>query len=451
MRKIKGRFKLLVYACSAIGVNLLGAIMSSYLCSAILVGGFNPEQIPYHTFAGKDLVVAGVWAVFALIAKILDGVIDIPMASFTDNLRSKWGRRRPTILLGLSVLIASYPLFLLIPVNGESIWNTIYYGVILCIFYTSYTLTLVSYYATFTEIVETREERNFISNVKSVCDIFYFIIVYVLVAAMLKGLNIRPVALICLPAAFTMLIPLFMIKEESTLKADMEREKTVNLWTSLKYTFKNKDFIKWMIVYSFLTFGVQLFLGGINEYFSYTGMSMMFIMMACFAPVPFTLFIYNFLIKKKGFRFAFRYILAIFAISMTCLFGVSFLEAGTTKLILSIVGGFIGSFSIGALFSVAYSVPSQLAAEDEERTGISHSAMYFAVQGLFAGVAAGIATGVVLTALKATSVASEGMGFPHGSMTYLTLIGAAACMVAFVLMFFLPKSLDNIGRNKEEE
>ena len=79
---------------------------------------------------------------------------------------------------------------------------------------------------------------------------------------------------------------------------------------------------------------------------------------------------------------------------MTGVFFVGmFVADAMTKMILSIVGGVIISFAIGALFSVAYSIPAQLAAEDEDKTGISHSAMYFAVQGLFSGVATGIATG----------------------------------------------------------
>ena len=72
-------------------------------------------------------------------------------------------------------------------------------------------------------------------------------------------------------------------------------------------------------------------------------------------------------------------------------------QAGALKAILSIVAGLCCSLAVGALFSVAYSVPAQLAAEEQEKTGISNSAMYFAVQGLFAGVATGLGTGIVLS------------------------------------------------------
>ena len=442
MRKLTNKWKMFLYAIGGMGVNMLNLMVNSYLCSALIASGFNPSVVPFQTFLGRDLVIAGVWAVFGVVAKIIDGVIDVPMASFTDNLKTRFGRRRPALIIGLVPMILAYVLFTLVTPNptGATLLNTVFYGVTLCVFYSFYTLTMVTYYATFTEIVDTQEERNFMSNVKSVCDILYFILGYVVVRAMLNGMNVRPVSMIVLPIVLTMLIPLLLIKESSTKDGVISRDGeetsvSVNLFKSIAYTFKNKDYILWMVVYSFMTFGVQLFLSGINEYFSVAGMNMMFVMMAAFAPVPFTLLIYNKLTKKLGFGFSYRYTLVIFAVGMAAMFAVSYLEAGTLKTILAIVTGLISSFGIGAMFSVAYSVPSELAAEEEKRTGISNAAMYFAVQGLFAGVASGIGGQAVLTLMKTNNV-----------VKYLTLVCAIAVLVAFALSFLLPKSVTQMGK-----
>ena len=451
MNKIKGRGKLILYAASGMGVNLLNTMVGSYLCSALLTGGFGEAAIPYQTFEQTNLVIPGafgLWAIMALAAKIIDGVIDIPMASVSDNLRTRFGRRRPAILAGLVGVIFFYTMFTLVtPIHGRmTVLNTVYYGVILCLFYTTYTLTMVSYYATFTEFIENERDRNLVANAKSVFDILYFIIGYVLVAALLKGLNIRVVAMIVLPLSLLMLIPLFMIKEKDLRKdrEGVEIEPKINLFRSMGYTFKNRDFIIWMLVYSIMTFGVQLFLGGINEYFSKTGMSMMIVMACSFAPVPFTLIIYNKILRKHGFAVAFRYTLLTYAIGMTAMFGVANLAAGTVKTVMAIVVGLISSLSIGSLFAVAYSVPSQLAADEEARTGQSNSAMYFAVQGLFSAVAAGIATGPVLTGLK-------GDGEGQSAMIYMTLICAAAMLAAFALTFILPKTVRSMGKDKKDK
>ena len=452
MRKLNRKWQMLLYACSGFGVNLLNLMMGSYLCSALLIGGFKGDAILYQTYNGSNLVVAAAWATFVLIAKIIDGVIDIPMASFTDRLQTRFGRRRPSIIIGMVPMIAAYLLFLVIPhPQGESWLNTIYYGVILCVFYSFYTLTMVTYYATFTEIVETEDERNFMSNVKSVCDIFYFILGYVVVRAMLNSMNVRPVALIVLPLVLTMTIPLFMIKEPSTKgKVVLDNgTRTVNLLESLKYTFKNRAFILWMIVIFFMNFGVNLFLGGINEYFSFTGLNMIFIMACSFAPVPFTLILYNRIIKKKGFGFAFRYVLLTYGAGMVCMFFVGLInpELNTLRTVLSIVSGIICSFAVGALFAVAYSVPSQLAADEEQETGVSHSAMYFAIQGVFSGVATGLAQGVVLVALKKASEGHTGLA----AMSFMTLICGLGMLVSFICTFFLPRQITHIGLPDKNE
>ncbi len=443
MRKLRSRFSIGLYACSGFGINLLNIVMGSYLCSALLIGGFGTENaILNQTYLGKDLVIAALWGTFVLIARVLDGIIDIPMAAFTDKLRSRFGRRRPSLIIGLVPLLISYVLFLAIPdKSGVSLLNTVYYWIILCVFYSFYTLTMTTYYATYTEIVDNESDRRFLSNVKAVCDIIYFIVGYVAVRAMLNGNNIRNVALMILPIAATMLIPLFMIKEPSNLDENNVTYKTVGLVGSLKHTFKNRAFVLWMIVHSFMQFGVQLFLGGINEYFSSVGMNMIFVMMATFAPVPFAFILYNRFVRKRGFGFGIRYTFIMFGIGMLCIFGVSFIQASTLKTVLAIASGVVCAFAVGAIFASAYSIPSQLAAEEEARTGISNSAMYFAVQGLFDGVASGIGAGLVLTALKQASLGKE-----PGPIIYLTLIAGLATLFAAFLTIILPKSVLNIGK-----
>ena len=204
------------------------------------------------------------------------------------------------------------------------------------------------------------------------------------------------------------------------------------------HTFKNKNYVLWMVVYAFMTFGVQLFLSGINEFFSVTGMSMMFVMASSFAAVPLTLLLYNAITRKFGFGVSFAYTLIIYAAGMVAMYFIGTMAQGAAKTVASIIGGVISSFAIGQLFSVAYSVPAQLAADEEKKTGISNSAMYFAVQGLFSGVASGIGGTAVLTLLKETN-----------NVKYMTLLCAAGMIVALICMIFLPKSVKMMGKKEK--
>lgn len=443
MKKLDKKWQLILYGCAGLGLNMMNMIVGSYLCSALLVGGFD-KNVEHWTYLNRDLVIAGIWATLILVVKIFDGIIDIPLSNFTDNLRTRWGRRRPAILIGLIPTILSYVLFLF-PIHSKaSLANTIWFGAILAIYYASYTLTMVTYYATYAEILKDEKDQVFVSNTKSICDVVYFSLSFALVPVFVgMGINIRYVALMFLPLSATMLIPLFLIKENSTKDGAFKegetlvKEKPVNFVTGFIYAIKNKHFVFWLFIASVMNIGLQLFLSGINEFFSTTGLDMTFVMASAFAPVPFTLMLYNKLIKKKGLSFAFRYALLIFSAGMALMFFCPMLPE---KLMLpyAIFCGITVSFGIGAFFSITYTVPAHMASEVNAKGNINMSSMFFAVQGLFEGVAAGIASGPILVFLK-----------QNGLISITTVLVAFFCMAAFTMAFFLPKSVALLGKKEK--
>ena len=445
MKTLDKKWQLILYGCAGLGLNMLNMIVGSYLCSALLVGGFK-DHVESWTYLNKDLVVAAIWGVLLFIVKTFDGIIDIPLSSLTDNLCTRWGRRRPAILIGLVPLLVAYVLFLF-PLNPyASVANTIWFASLLAVFYGAYTLTMVTYYATFAEILKDEHDRVFVSTVKSICDVVYFSLSFALVPVFVSmGVNIRVVAAMFLPLAATMLIPLFMIKENSTRPGDapkyphtMQSVERVNFLQSLLYAMKNKHFVFWLMIVSVMNVGLQLFLGGINEFFSSAGLNMTFVMASAFAPVPFTLILYNKIVKRKGLKFAFQYILLVFSVGMSLMFFCRMLDP-SIMLPVAIGCGIIVSFVIGAFFSVAYTVPAHLAAIENEKGSVCTSSMYFAVQGLFEGIAAGIATGFILVYLK-----------QNEWISIMTILVAIFCMAAFIMAYFLPKSIKYLGKEKQD-
>lgn len=444
MEKITSRKKLLLYGCSGLGVNMLNLIVGSYLCSGLLTGGF-VEHIESWTYLNKDLVVAALWGFLVFATKLIDGIIDVPFASFTDNLKTRWGKRRPSIVIGFIPMIIAYVLFLFPLTDGESYLNTVWFGLLLGVFYCFYTLTMLTYYATFAEVVSNEQDMVFLSNTKSVCDVIYFSLGYALVPVFVSlGVNIRYVALIFLPLSLLMFIPLFLLKEKPTNVKDNSIDtsntpKALKLTEAIVCSFKNKSFIYWMCTAAVMNFGLQLFLGGINELFSSTGLNMTVVMASSFAPVPITITVYNKFVKKFGLGFAYRYILTVFSIGMIIMYICNINSHNMTELALTavaILGGIFVSFAIGAFFSVTYTVPSHLAQKEFERTGNGVASMYFAVQGLFEGASAGLATGIVLVTLKDYKIIS-----------LLPIIVAIACGVAFAMSFAFPRTISLLGKN----
>lgn len=440
MQKITSRKKLAIYGCSGLGVNMLNIIMGSYLCSALMTGGFD-AHIESWTYLNKTLVVAGLWAFLRFIAKAFDGLIDLPLATFADKLHVKFGRRKTAILIGLIPTVISYCLFL-IPLNPyESILNTVWFGGLLIIFYACYTLTMLTYYATFSEVCANESDALFLSNSKSICDVVYFSLSFALVPVFISlDVNIRLVALIFLPLVLSMLIPLFMLKEDGNGDGEDEVE-PLTLKSALSVSFKSKSFVYWMFTISVMTIGLQLFLGGINELFSSTNLNMTVVMASSFAPVPLTILAYNAIVKKFGLGLGYKFVLVIFSLGM-CIMLLCYAIAGTVAPIvltlIAVFGGIFISFSLGAFFSITYIVPTNLAQRQLSENGNSISSMYFAVQGLFEGIAAGIATGPILTLLKDKDV-----------IYLLPVVVIVCCVIALVMSFFFPDDIKYMSKNVE--
>lgn len=442
MKKFTSKKQLILYGCSGLGINMLSLFMGSYLCSALQVGGF-VDNVEQWTYLNKDIVVYALWTVLAFFAKALDGFIDLPFAYLIDKINTKFGRRKTGLLIGVIPTIITFVLFL-IPLNDSAtILNTVWFGVILCLFYSFYTLTMLTYYATFREVCATEKDVMFLSNVKSIFDVVYFSLGFALIPIFIgMKLNIRMVALIFLPLSLTMLIPFFMLKEDRSDKS-LEVSERITLMDSFKCSLKNKTFIYWMCTISIVTIGLQLFLGGINEVFSSTGLNMTVVMASSFAPVPLTIMAYNKFMKKRGLGFAYRFVLTVFAIGMLVLLFCYFNPFNLTPLglhIVAVLGGIFISFSIGAFFSITYSVPSNIAELEYKRTGKTVSAMYFAVQGVFEGVAAGIATGVILVALK-----------NFDCIWLLPIIASLTCVIGFMMTFGFNKDISLMGKELKED
>ncbi len=454
MGKIE-RKKLPLYAFAGFGPNLMNLILSAYLIDALSTAGFL-KNIENWTYANKTLVLTVLFSIFVLIARVVDGIADVPLASFTDTLKTKWGKRRPAILLGYIPLIISFLLFCFPLENVEhSLKNTIWFGLLLIVFFTAYTLTLVTYYGTYSEITKTDSDRQYLANWKAFFDTIQYSLGYALIPLMIGGLNIRMIALYMSPLMLTMLIPFFLLKERSTLPKDVAlraddeiKEEEVPLLESIKLTLSNRAFLMWIVVFGIFFFGLQMFLTGQNVLASgpmgLSSWQITIVNSGAFAPVPLMLYFYRKVMKKKGFRFAFQTAMASFGVAML-FFGAAYIvwiPNEMIRLAIGATGALIGSYGIGAFFSAPYAILSQIAADELKETGKSHPAMYFAIQGLFTAIAGAISTSLVWLNLKEIKLADNEFFGAH----LMPFIVMATCIIAIIVANYMPKEYDQMGK-----
>ncbi|OJX40520.1 MAG: hypothetical protein BGO78_05895 [Chloroflexi bacterium 44-23] len=394
-----------LYGIGGLGPGFMYQVVLTYLLYY-----YRPAQARIEAGA-LVLAPAAAYAIGMFIARALDGLVDLPIASWTDNFRSRWGRRRPMMVIGLIPLIISYILLWYPPFTGSNLtpeghWaNAVYVAVVSSIYFFFQTFIIVPYLASLSEIVPDEQSRVRVASWQTVFNTIAYVLTFVVAPMMFQKFGVRGTALLLLPGILTFLGPIFVIKENpdpESLKQSKERE--VPLLQSIKMTLSNKTFLIYISCVATFYFGLQFFLGGI----AFMGVDMMGLkesqlgMMnaAAFAPVPIMLIIFNLISKKKGAKFAFRIALLVFAFAML-IFALSWekFNLPISPLSMGMIAGVVASFSIGAFFTIPYAFPAQIAAIDAKETGKDRAGMFFAVQGVvnqFVGSLAGSILAILL-------------------------------------------------------
>ena len=462
MRKLK-RWQIPLFAFASFGPCMLSTIISVYLVDALQIEGFGSD-VANWTFAGKTIIAVGLFSVMKAISSIMDGLTEVPCATIVQNLKTRWGKRRPAILVGTVVLTLAYILFCFpITLEENSVANSIWFGILLTLFVSFFTLAINALFGTYAEITANDNDRLLLTNVKAAFDTIQYSIAYALIPVFIGfNINIRHIGLYMAPLSLTMLIAIFLIKENSSLPGAVAKygdnagetveEKPIGVVEGLKMTLGNKAFRAWLVIHGCFNLGLQMFLSGQNVLISgpmgLNGFQIAIINSSAFAPVPLMLILYRKIMSAKGYRFAFQTALDSFALGMLfmCIAYVQWIPDTMVRMILGATGGVVSSYGIGAFFSAPTAMPTQIAAEEKKRTGRSHPSMYFAVQGIVNSLVAAIGPSLIWVNLRNVSLNGNDLFGAH-AMTYLVML---FCVLAILACKLLPKEYDELGRKEKK-
>ena len=495
---LNNTWKELLFSASGFGPNLLMVLMGAYFTDAV-----NPAALKVgdlQAIGTACYIMPLLFPILWALAKIFDGLIDIPLAALTDGLKTKWGRRRPPILVCFIPMCLSY-IMCWNPIFGEAesarLANTIWIVCWALVFFATYTMSLIAYYGSLSTVCSTDNQRLRVSSFKSFFDTISYCLVYALVPLVLEGLNmhIDKFAMLLVPLMVTMLIPVFMIKEGDRFEkkaleegydiTPLAEEEKVGIVESIKLTFTNKPFIKWCIVNCCSFFGLQMFLVAMNAMIlggmGMNGTQMAILNTCAFAPVPLMLYMFNKLKQRKGIRFAYQTCLLSFAFCILTFDIASVYVMGNDNLamqmIIGCIGGVIGSWAIGSFFMMPYMIPAQISSVEEKLTGKNHSAMYFAAQAFTTSIVSAIASSLVYENIKMLFISKSAKGIVRAlnvteaalkfnvqeadvfnlGVLLVPIIVCVFCIIGFVFTFKMPKNFSaeevskEIGLEKEYE
>lgn len=471
VNSLNKKWKEFLFAFSGFGPNLLMVLMGAYFTDAMNPAAMGEHQAVQTIAAGVCFISPAVFPILFALSKAFDGIIDIPFAHVADTLSTKWGRTRPVIAVCFLPMVLAYAM-LWIPIGGaeRQMLNTIWIFIWCIIFFSTYTMSLISFYGSLSTVCVDEPQRLRVSGYKAFFDTISYCLVYALVPVILQGtgLHIDKFAFISLPLMLTMLIPLFLIKEGEKYGYPENRgeiPQKISLLESLKLTFKNRIFLSWTAVNCCTFFGLQMFLVGMNAMIiggmGFNGLEMALCNTCAFAPVPVMLYFFNKLKAKKGVRFTYQTCLLAFAVAiMSFFFASTFVTGGNKPLqyVIACTGGVVGSWAIGSFFMMPYLATSQISSVEEQLTGKNHSAMYFAANAVTTSIVGAISGSLLYESIKNTFTTKSGgivwatnlqdaasklgvaeeQAFNFGTLV-VPFIVCAVCILGFFLAFLMPK------------
>lgn len=422
VRSLDKKWKEFLFAFSGFGPNLLMVLMGAYYSDALNPSALEAGEGFQAIIPGFCFILPALFPVLYALAKVFDGIIDIPFAHVTDTLSTKWGRRRPAIAVCILPMILSFLMCWILPVAEEnSLFNTIWVVAWSFVFFATYTMCLIAFYGSLSTVCTDEPQRLRVSGYKSFFDTISYCLVYALVPVILSSfeMQIDTLVFVLIPTMLTMAIPLFLIKEGEKYgypeNEGLSPEK-VTIGESIGLTFKNRIFRRWLYVNCCTFFGIQMFLSAMNGMIiggmGLNGTQMAILNTCAFGPVPVMLYLFNKVKARFGVRRAYQSCLLMFAISILSFFFASRFLLGpdnvTLKIVIGMVGSLFASWSIGVFFMMPYLAPAQISSVEERLTGKNHSAMYFAGNAVATSIVGAISGTLVYEYIKNVFITKDG-------------------------------------------
>jgi len=237
----------IIYALGQFGWSL-GYYAIGNLLIAFYFAPENETEYNFPEFISPELVF-GFFTIFGLVAffgRLFDAITDPIIANFSDKFESKFGKRRPFLLIS-ALPFAVFSVLAFYPISESSTTNAIWLALNLFLFFIFFTLYTVPYSAWMSELGKTNKERLNISTLISVTWALGFAFgnfIHQLVAYFEKQLDITTafqyaVASVAFVAFIFMLLPAIFIDEK---KYSISTSNNLDTKTNLSLVWQNKNF-----------------------------------------------------------------------------------------------------------------------------------------------------------------------------------------------------------------
>ena len=364
-------------------------------------------------------------------------VIDNPVYGFlSDRTRTKWGRRRPWLLIGTPLLVLFFILFYNVPSFIESEKGMLFIYMLLMYILTGTLDSLVNanYGSLFVELFKKDEDRAKTNGIRQICQLFAMAISIALTPMITEKLGYQITSVIYGVIALAVMMYCFWGCREETAYEELEKPL---LFASIKALFTNPRFWIFGLAGAFYSAAFSLISQAVPFFVKYTlglGGSMTTVMLGIVLGVAVIgILIWSKVVQKVDIMKIWRTGFIIMASAFIPLFFVNTLAPAIA--IASVVG-----IGVAACLTTMDCIGAKIVDDDYRKYGIKREGIINSLMGVMNRLN-GLYTSL------AFYVASEFFGFISGdapgdnpamaSRVLLCLFPAAAMIIASVITFFL--------------
>ena len=371
--------------------------------------------------------------------------IDNPVYGFlSDRTRTKWGRRRPWLIIGAQLLVLCFILFYNIPSFVESEKGMLFIYMLLMSILTGTLDSLVNanYGALFPELFQSDSERAKTNGIRQICQLFAMAISIALTPMITEKIGYRKTSLIYGILAVAVMMYSFIGCKESTNYEELEKPRLLD---SIIALIKNPHFWIFGFAGAFYSAAFALISQALPVYVKYNlglGGSSTTIMLGIVLGVAVIgIVVWSRISKKVAVMKIWRTGFIIMAIGFIPLYFAKTLPVAV------VIAGVMG-FGIAACLTTMDCIGAKIVDDDYQRNGVKREGIINSLMGVMNRLN-GLYTSL------AFYIASSCFGFVNGdepgdnpalaSKILLCVFPFAAMVVASIITFFLklPEKKEN--------
>lgn len=379
----------LMYGVGDAGINmadtLVGLLFAIFLTDVV---GMRPGLAALAVFLGRSS----------------DYLNDPLIGYLSDRTRSRWGRRRPFLILGALPFAFAYMLLWWKPPIDDPLWLAIYYGIAFILYDTTATILYMPYFALTPELTSDYDERTSLTTYRMVFSILGAMIAFVVPLAIIGATtpeNADSVLAVGAAVGFVSILPMIAVFFGTRERKEYQKMEQPTLKDSIFAAFKNRPFLFALGIFM-LTYAALDIVQSTLLYFLKHHMNLEqegdlvfgLLFVAALVSLPFWNWAARRWDKQKAYIGGMLF-LSIMVIGL-CLINPDWGLPAVLML------GAAAGIGLGAIQVLTWAMIPDTVEYDELRTGERHEGMYYSLVTLGRKIASSLALPLVLLVLDWT-------------------------------------------------